>query len=69
MPSANFDVVIARVSESAHKDSEVSLAAKSVVISENGDLTITTETGSQTFGATTWGAISVTRVASARERI
>jgi hypothetical protein len=57
-----FDVTVQRVNESAHKAAEFSVKAIALKVDEEGTLSITTETGAQVHGETTWGSIQIVRV-------
>ncbi len=69
MAERDFEVVVARVGEGMHEPGEFSVTATSVIVSEDGELKVITSTGSQTYPASSWGAISITRVPSAKGRI
>jgi hypothetical protein len=57
-----FNITVQRVNESANKDPEFSLKAVAVSVDAEGNLHITSESGAQVLGATTWGSFQVERV-------
>lgn len=65
---AKYQVTLYRVNEGAHEESEVSFEATGVETMADGSIRFSTESGSQTFGATTWGSFDLVRVPGSNNR-
>ncbi|MEM8971743.1 MAG: hypothetical protein AAGD43_06770 [Pseudomonadota bacterium] len=64
-----FDVKVMRVNESEHKEPEFEIKATAITVSEDGSLSIVTKEGGKHLSASTWGAVSITCVPSAKKRL
>jgi hypothetical protein len=57
-----YMVTVKLVNEGLHEDEQQTFEAEAVTLDENGRLEVVIQTGSASFGATTWGNVTIARV-------